>query len=188
MYGRAPIGVVQAGLADMGEVRATREWAVPLVAALVAVGFVASAAWAPRPGVARAAATCDDRDWPSTAVTCAEAQRSVSLGHTSELSASIWLTTLGAVDEYFHPHRQVANHPKDRKTPVWVFVYEGELAPIFHANASGELVESPGDSRLLHVSSAADPATPHGAFVYLYFWRELGSPPVPSELEPIAAR
>lgn len=166
---------------------AGRRHALPVAAGLVLLFFAATAGWLRAPGsaMAGAAATCDDRSWPSTEVTCAEAQRSVSLGHTSELSASIWLTTLGAVDDYFHPHRRVANHPQNRETPVWVFVYQGELSPILHAGESGDLVQSPRDERLLQVSNASDPATRTGAFVYLYFWRELGSPPMPDKLPPI---
>ena len=91
----------------------------------------------------------------------------------------IWLTTLGAVDSYFHPRRQVAYHPDDPNTPVWLFVYEGDQVPILHQDGSGKLVEAPREGKLMHVTSANDPSTAAGAFIYVYGWTELGSPPMP---------
>jgi hypothetical protein len=81
-------------------------------------------------------------------------------------TARIWLTTLKAVDDRFHPRRQVADHPTDESAAVWLFIYE-----------------TPAGDRVLHVAAASN-AKP-GAFVYIYPWSELGSPDVPTAMPSI---
>ncbi len=132
----------------------------------------------------RPASACEERAWPDTTLTCTEAQRSVSLG-MSVWSTRIWLTTLAAVDAHLDPARQVAYHPTDPETPVWVFIYDGRVRTITYEDESGQLVTSPPETRLLHVADATDPLTRQGRFVYIYHWGELGSPEVPDVLPPI---
>jgi len=120
--------------------------------------------------------------WPPTEVSCDEARRSISTGLSPMTGVRIWLTTLAAVDAYFHPKRQVADHPQDPMTPVWLFVYEGDQVPILVPTGSGALVDVSREGRLLHVAAANDPATTGGAFIYVYGWIELGSPAMPVQL------
>ena len=136
--------------------------------------------------VAAPGSSCDARQWPSTPVTCAEAQRSASLGMSQVTATRIWLTTLVAVDEAFGPRQQVADHPTDPNTPVWVFVYDGHRPGILYENESGELVRSPDEQRVLHVADATNPATREGAFVYLFGWSELDSPELRSRMPEVA--
>lgn len=89
----------------------------------------------------------------------------------------IWLTTVGAVDEQFRPGRQVADHPSDPHTPVWLLVYEGYQPPILYQDESGALVQSVPETRVLRVVDATNVATREGAFVYLYGWTDLASQP-----------
>lgn len=136
----------------------------------------------PMRGGVPAASSCGDGNWPVMTVSCAEAQQSVSLGATSTRQARIWLTTLSAVDAQFAPPRQVADHPVDPNTPVWVFIYDADHPGIIYSDEAGQLQTSPPEQRLLHVTDATNPATRDGAFVYLYGWSELGSPDVPATM------
>lgn len=122
------------------------------------------------------------RNWPATTVSCAEAQQSVSPGATSIREMRIWLTTLSAVDAQFGPPRQVAAHPADPGTPVWLFIYDGDVPGIIFSDEAGQLQTSPSEQRLLRVTDAASLTTRDGAFVYSYFWSELGSPDVPATM------
>ncbi len=133
------------------------------------------------PGQAPGRTGCEGT-WPPTAVSCDEARLSISTGMSPMTAVHVWLTTLAAVDGYFHPKRQVADHPQDPMTPVWLFIYEGDQAPILVPSGSGALVDVSTEGRLLHVVAANDPATTGGAFIYVYGWRELGSPAVPVQL------
>lgn len=144
---------------------------VSVVAAAVVAGVQPVAVVAPSD--AEPVSSCDGRLWPATVVTCADAQKSVSLGMAGVTETRIWLTTLEAVDAAFRPGRQVADHPNDPSTPVWVFVYDGRQPGILHANESGELVYSDQEDRMIHVADATNPATRDGAFVYIYGWGEL---------------
>ena len=136
---------------------------------------VSDPASAPNPG-----SSCDELGWPDTAVSCEEARDSVSLGMTSVSRTRIWLTTLAAVDAEFGPGQQVADHPTDPMTPVWLFIYDGDWPGILHSDEGGEIVTSEPDSRVLHVADATNSATRGGAFIYLYGWSELGSPDLPT--------
>lgn len=129
-------------------------------------------------GSSEGADSCD-RDWPATRVTCDEVRRSISTGMSPLTSVRIWLTTLAAVDAHFQPKRQVADHPADPSTPVWLFVYAGEQEPILIPGGSGQLVEAPREGKLVHVAVANDPASAGGAFIYVYGWADLGSPSMP---------
>ena len=129
-------------------------------------------------GLVAGAPSCD-REWQATLVTCDEARRSISTGMAPLTAVHIWLTTLGAVDSQFQPSRQVADHPADPATPVWLFIYEGDQVPIEHRDESGTIVQAPPEGKLLHVTNANDRATTGGAFIYVYLWAELGAPPMP---------
>jgi hypothetical protein len=112
------------------------------------------------------ASSCAEGNWPATGISCKAAENKSVTGVISApgpWTASIWLTTLAAVDGRFNPPRQVADHPTTEDTPVWLFIYE-----------------NPEGARVLHVAAAAD-AKP-GAFVYIYRWWELGSPAMPTTM------
>jgi len=144
-----------------------------------------SPAASPTPSGVPAVSSCEDYDWPVTTVSCAEAQQSVSLGARSMRGTRIWLTTLSAVDALVAPPRQVADHPADPSTPVWLFIYDGGLPRTIYSDESGQLQTSPPEEHLLHVADATNPATRAGAFVYIYGWSELGSPDVPTTMPTI---
>ncbi len=169
-----------------------------VVATLVLIGGLATAAAAhglapshapiPSPDAPEgrpAAPSCEAVEWPPTLVSCPDARASASLGMVVA-ECHIWLTTLGAVDGAWSPGRQVADHPVDPATPVWVFVYDGFQPPIRYANEAGQEVESAPETRLLHVVRADHPVTLDGGFVYLYGWSELGDPTLPAVM-PAAA-
>ena len=94
----------------------------------------------------------------------------------------IWLTTLGDVDARLRPQRQVADHPSDPQTPVWVFIYDGYRPPIQYVDESGNPTRSKPETRVLHVVSAVDQGTREGGFIYIYGWSELGSPELPETM------
>lgn len=131
-----------------------------------------SPAASPAPSGVPAASSCAAGYWRTTLVTCEDAGRSISLGGAPTRSARIWLTTLAAVDSTFRPHPQVANHPADPLTPVWMFIWEGDI-------------QQCRPDPLLFVVDATDPATRHGAFIYIFCWRELGNPPIPTRMPPV---
>lgn len=141
-----------------------------------------SPAASPTPSGIPAVSSCEDRDWPVTIVSCAEAQQSVSLGARSRSGTRIWLTTLAAVDAVFAPPRQVGDHPADPSTPVWLFIYGGGFPPFIYSDEAGQLRTPAPEEHLLHVADATSAATRDGAFVYIYGWSELGSPDVPTTM------
>ena len=132
------------------------------------------------------AESCEARNWPTTTVSCTEALGSVSMGMRIDRTR-IWLTTLGAVDAQFGPKRQVANHPTDPATPVWVFVNDGYRPPIKYADENGTLKESAPEQRVIRVVSAVDRETKEGAFLYIYGWSELGAPELPGTMPNLLA-
>ena len=142
------------------------DWVVAL--ALGGLLVIAVVAFLRSTGEAGPASSCEQGTWATTEVSCVAA-RNTSVTFTTGVSgpwtARIWLTTLDAVDTRLHPGRQVADHPTGNAV-VWLFIYENDT----------------GD-RVLHVARASN-AKP-GAFIYIYGWPELGSPPVPATMPAI---
>lgn len=162
-----------------------RRVAFTLLAAGTLLAIASSARTGPVPREVGPAPQCGSGGL-ALVVTCIDAQMSVSLG-MAVTDVHIWLTTLAAVDERLAPRRQVADHPADPETAVWLFVYDGYRPPIQHQNEAGQLVQSLPETRVLHVADATNPKTKVGGFVYIYGWSELGSPELPTTMPIIAA-
>jgi hypothetical protein len=142
------------------------DWVVAL--ALGSLVVIAVVAVLRSTGEAGPASSCEQGTWATTEVSCVAARNTsvtAPFGVAGPWTTRIWLTTLDAVDARLHPGRQVADHPIGDAV-VWLFIYE---------NGTGD--------RVLHVARASN-AKP-GAFIYIYGWPELGSPPVPATMPTI---
>lgn len=142
------------------------DWVLAIL--LGSVVLAAAIAFLRSTGEAGPASSCEQGTWTTTEVSCVAARNTsvtATTGVAGPWTSRIWLTTLDAVDTRLHPGRQVADHPIGNAV-VWLFIYE---------NGTGD--------RVLHVARASN-AKP-GAYIYIYHWPELGSPPVPETMPSI---
>lgn len=104
------------------------------------------------------------------ALSCTEAQASVSWGSSRVDRTRIWLTTLGAVKSTMSPAQQVSE-PSDA-TPVWVFVYDGRWTCCLVGDGD-EITPASDHSRWVHV---VDATTSDGSFIYIHDWSDKNVP------------
>ncbi len=145
----------------------------------------ASTASGAAPALRGPAGSCLNFEPADVLVPCDQARDSVQLDFSGLEASRVWLTTLGAVDDWLGD-RQAPGFPDapspgpDADTPVWLFVHDGVFRSLGRPEVGRELDE-PAE-RVLHVADATSNATQEGVWVYLATWEELDNPSLPGSM------
>lgn len=142
---------------------------IAIVSVGAAVGATAAIASLREQGAgsgAASAASCSERPWPRTVISCDDVYRMGDQAGAQVSTARIWLTTLAAVRSQMNPARQVAEPAAD--AVVWVIVFDGWWVCCPNAvDEHGHLIPAETQSRWLVVAEASREGT---GFIYLQNW------------------